>query len=247
MQFELGFRSQILRSDPTREAWLTVGGRKISVRFVMVARARRYILRLQPDGTARLTIPRRGSLQEALRFASKNLAWLERQLLRQACEIKQPIAWGAGTSIWFRGQTVPLLAGTQGAAAIIHFGQESVRVDDPGADLRPKIENHLRKLATGELQARTLELSRWHGIAIARVSVRNQRSRWGSCSPRGTISLNWRLIQTPDFVRDYIILHELAHRREMNHSRRFWREVERLCPNYREAERWLRQHAGLLG
>lgn len=77
-----------------------------------------------------------------------------------------------------------------------------------------------------------MELAALHGIGVARVSVRNQRSRWGSCSRRGTISLNWRLIQTPEEVRDYIILHELPHRRHMNHSLRFWQEVERLCPGY---------------
>ena len=79
------------------------------------------------------------------------------------------------------------------------------------------------------------------------MTVRNQRSRWGSCSRRGTISLNWRLIQAPVFVRDYLILHELAHLKEMNHSRRFWREVARLCPDFAQAERWLKEHASLLG
>jgi predicted metal-dependent hydrolase len=77
--------------------------------------------------------------------------------------------------------------------------------------------------------------------------VRNQRSRWGSCSRRGTISLNWRLIQTPVSVRDYVILHELAHLKEMNHSKRFWREVARLCPDYKEAENWLKRHSGEFG
>jgi len=81
---------------------------------------------------------------------------------------------------------------------------------------------------------------------VKRVTVRGQRTRWGSCSRRGTISLNWRLIQTPEDVRDYIILHELAHLRQMNHSDRFWREVERLCPDYRSAERWLKQQRGWL-
>jgi predicted metal-dependent hydrolase len=82
---------------------------------------------------------------------------------------------------------------------------------------------------------------------VKRVTVRAQRTRWGSCSRRGTVSLNWRLVQTPDFVRDYIILHELAHLRHMNHSARFWREVERLCPEYRTAEHWLKKQGGWLG
>jgi len=76
--------------------------------------------------------------------------------------------------------------------------------------------------------------------------VRNQRTRWGSCSRRGVISLNWRLIQLPAFVSDYVVLHELMHRRQLNHSDKFWREVEQVCPDYRSAERWLKQHSGLL-
>ena len=74
------------------------------------------------------------------------------------------------------------------------------------------------------------------------ASVRDQKSRWGSCSRRGTISLNWRLIQAPEFVTTYIILHELMHLRQMNHSAGFWREVEAVCPSFREAERWLKAH-----
>jgi predicted metal-dependent hydrolase len=101
-------------------------------------------------------------------------------------------------------------------------------------------------LAARELPARVLELAAPHHLPVQRVTVRNQRSRWGSCSRRGTISLNWRLVQTPLFVRDYLVLHELAHLREMNHSSRFWSEVERICPDFPEAERWLKQHSGLL-
>jgi hypothetical protein len=81
---------------------------------------------------------------------------------------------------------------------------------------------------------------------VRRVTVRNQRSRWGSCSRRGTISLNWRILQAPPAVRDYLILHELMHLREMNRSARFWREVERACPDYKQAERWLKHHSALL-
>ena len=82
------------------------------------------------------------------------------------------------------------------------------------------------------------------GVLGQQISVRNQRSRWGSCSAGGTISLNWRLVQTPDFVRDYIIYHELMHLKEMNHSNRFWTRVEEVCPHWRDAERWLKRQPG---
>jgi predicted metal-dependent hydrolase len=108
------------------------------------------------------------------------------------------------------------------------------------------VERHLWKLAAKEFPPRVFELAAAHQLPVRRVTVRNQRSRWGSCSRRGTISLNWRLIQAPPFVRDYLIFHELAHLREMNHSHRFWREVERLCPEFEIAEQWLRKNSSLL-
>jgi predicted metal-dependent hydrolase len=136
--------------------------------------------------------------------------------------------------------------GGDGEAGLVRFGTEVVRASDATGDLRPTIERYLRKLAVRELPVRVFELAVLHNLPVQRVTVRNQRSRWGSCSRRGTISLNWRLVQAPGFVRDYIVLHELAHLKEMNHSRRFWSEVGRLCPDFPEAERWLKQHSSLL-
>jgi predicted metal-dependent hydrolase len=84
-------------------------------------------------------------------------------------------------------------------------------------------------------------------MAVREVSVRNQRTRWGSCTTAGVISLNWRLVQAPESVRDYVIYHELMHLREMNHSDRFWRRVEEVYPDWRDAERWLKRNGSLLG
>jgi len=226
--------------------WLVVGTRRVRLCFVRNRRARRYILRLRPDGTARVTVPRGGSLVEANRFAERSVAWLEQQLLQQALRPRRPETWSAGAEIFFRGERVRLEHGANGEAGLVRFGSEVVPVADTAGDLRPAIERHLRCMAAQELPPRVLELAAAHGLPVRRVTVRNQRSRWGSCSRRGTISLNWRLVQTPVFVRDYLVLHELAHLKQMNHSRRFWIEVARLCPGFREAERWLKQHSSLL-
>lgn len=91
-----------------------------------------------------------------------------------------------------------------------------------------------------ELIPRLASLAAEHGLTVARITIRNQRSRWGSCSRRGVIALNLRLVQTPPAVCDYVLLHELMHLRQQNHSRRYWRLVEEVCPGFREAERWLR-------
>jgi predicted metal-dependent hydrolase len=142
----------------------------------------------------------------------------------------------------FRGETIPLLVEIDG----VRLANQLIPVVETIGDLRVVIERHLRTLAIRELIPRTWDLASLHQVTISRVTVRNQRSRWGSCSAKKTVSLNWRLIQTPAFVSDYIILHELMHLREMNHSRRFWRHVEQVCPEYRKAESWLKAHATLL-
>ena len=234
------------QSVQAEERWLLAGTRRVRLCFVRNRQARRYILRLRPDGTARVTVPRGGVIAEAQRFAERNTAWLERQLLRQALRPLRPVAWLVGMEILFRGNRVRLEAGVNGESGVVRFGGQTLAVADATGDLRPAVEQHLRQLAARELPPRVLELAALHNLPVRRVTVRNQRSRWGSCSRRGTISLNWRLVQAPDFVRDYLVLHELAHLKEMNHSRRFWNEVARLCPGFREAERWLKQHSALL-
>jgi predicted metal-dependent hydrolase len=244
VQFELPFGlGRLLQPD---EQWLRIGARPVRLWLVRNRRARRYVLRLRPDGAARVTIPRGGSAAEAKRFAERNAAWLEKQLLRQATPPRGPQAWTVGTEILFRGERVRLTIGPEGQNGVVSFAGEAVCVPEAVADLRPAVERHLRQLAARELPVRVFELAALHQSPVKRVTVRNQRSRWGSCSRRGTISLNWRLVQTPADVRDYLVLHELAHLKEMNHARRFWQEVERLCPGFREAERWLKQHSSLL-
>lgn len=106
--------------------------------------------------------------------------------------------------------------------------------------LRPYVERWFRERAERELPGMLLALARAHDIEVGRVSIRDQRSRWGACSSRGAITLNWRLIRVPAFVREYVLLHELMHRRELNHSRRFWRLVANCCPRHLEARQWLK-------
>ena len=100
----------------------------------------------------------------------------------------------------------------------------------------------LRKRAEIELPPRLLALAEIQGLTVSRVSVRNQRTRWGSCGRDGHICLNWRLIAMPESVRDYILIHELMHLRRLDHSPAYWRLVAAACPEYREARAWLREN-----
>jgi hypothetical protein len=177
----------------------------IPLQFVRHPRARRYVIRVQPDGTVRVTVPRWGSKRQAQDFADEQRAWIERQ---------------------------------------------QRRVDDRRRQSReqlpPEAIEALRMRATRELPEELRRLAGIHGLAAARVSVRNQRWRWGSCSPQGHICLNWRLVLMPDFVREYVIVHELMHLKRLDHSRAFWKLVMAACPRCTEARRWLRANAHLL-
>jgi predicted metal-dependent hydrolase len=101
----------------------------------------------------------------------------------------------------------------------------------------------LRDRAKRELPPRLLELAAAYGLAVSRVSIRNQRSRWGSCSRNGHICLNWRLVTMPEGVRDYVLIHELMHLKRMDHSPKFWKLVAAACPGYKEARAWLRSQS----
>ena len=226
---------------------LPVGTEQVSFRFVRNPRARRYILRVQREGSVRVTIPRSGSVDFAIDFIKRNTAWLGRQLRRrreEKAQHSQP--WSDGTLFLFRGEQTRLTVRDEGEIKLVQFADHTLCLSLQDSNIRQAVEAYLWSLAAKELVPLTLQAAAQHGVHVPRVVVRNQRSRWGSCSRRGTISLNWRLIQAPPLVRDYLIVHELMHRREMNHSPRFWSLVALACPEYAPAERWLDAHAHLL-
>jgi predicted metal-dependent hydrolase len=171
-------------------------------------------MRVLPDGTVRVTVPRWGSRKEAAAFAAREHAWIEKQQRR--FDERSEHAW---------------LAGRSAPSCIV-----------PGSVGQHLIETELVERARRELVARLGELARIHNLSVERVSIRNQQSRWGSCSHRGHICLNWRLITLPDWVRDYVLVHELMHLKRMDHSPRFWKLVAQACPDYQLARRYLRDH-----
>jgi len=120
--------------------------------------------------------------------------------------------------------------------------QQRGAVAEVGGDAMAAAERELRARAKRELPQRLLELAAQHGLNVRRISIRNQRWRWGSCNRAGHICLNWRLVTMPDSVRDYVLIHELMHLRRMDHSQKFWKLVATACPDYQEARRWLRAH-----
>ncbi len=125
--------------------------------------------------------------------------------------------------------------------------EHRARPPEPGARNVPREGSAeargLRARAKRELPPRLLDLAAQHGLTVTRVSIRNQRWRWGSCSRTGHICLNWRLVQMPDAVRDYVMLHELMHLKRMDHSPKFWKLVAAVCPTFQTSRAFLRAHS----
>jgi len=208
------------------------------IEFVRVRRARRYILRVRPDGTLRVTVPRGGSRREAEQFVRKHQRWICRERDRVRSE-HAPTEWTDGSEILLRGSFVRIVVESRNGTMLVRYGDRQVAATAAG-NVRPAVEDDLKLIARTELVPRLGELAAAHGLAPGAVSIRNQRSRWGSCARNGNIALNFRLVQMPSDVRDYVLLHELMHIRRQDHSRRFWKLVESVCPDFRDAERWLR-------
>lgn len=209
-------------------------------------RARHYRLRIDTDGRAVVTIPRGGSRREADRFLDKHRVWVEEEQTKRARE-GHGRSWQEDTRLLFRGERVVLSLEKDFGRPFVVFADQRVPIADSSMDFRRPICAHLQGLARKELPPRVDIVGRGLGITHNRVSIRNQSTRWGSCSCSGTISLNWRLIQAPTEVAEYVIVHELIHRIEMNHSERFWRRVAEASPDYLEHETWLKDHARELG
>jgi predicted metal-dependent hydrolase len=212
---------------------LSIEGRPFPLVVTRHRRARRYLLRVTQEGALRLTVPQGGSIAAGIRFAASQAAWILQEWGRR----RAATDWRAGTLIWHRG--VPTAIAVD--AGHICWGAECADIR-AGETVRAAVERHLRAQAESFLVARCRELAAFTGLKPLRIAVRNQRSRWGSCSARGAVLLNWRLYQMPAEVCDYVILHELVHLEHPNHSKRFWRGVERVCPDWRSGERWLRRH-----
>src|SRR5260370_820626 len=187
-------------------------------------------------------MPPRGSLKEARAFAQKHGGWIAARLRR----LPQAAPFAPGADVPLRGvshriEHRPRARGTVWAE-IGDDGAQLLCVAGDDAHLARRVRDYLKRSAKRDLEAACRRHAAEIGVAIKRVSVRDQTSRWGSCSTTGVLSFSWRLILAPPFVLDYLAAHEVAHLVEMNHSRRFWRVLERLCPAMQRAKVWLDVH-----
>lgn len=229
---------------------MTVRGLDAPVTVRMSPQARRFVLSVNDARrTGVLTMPAHASLEDAGDFLARHYGWLRARLAK----IPQAVPF-------VHGQTMPL----RGVEHVIDFAGPGRRrgvvwVDGAAADGRSRVcvagdpahaprrlKDWLKREARAELTARANRHAANLGVAPKRIAVRDQTSRWGSCSSSGVLSFSWRVILAPPLVLDYLAAHEVAHLKEMNHSPAFWSLVRRTMPRMDEGRRWLKQHGSAL-
>jgi len=204
--------------------------------------ARRYTLRIHAvDREVVLTMPPRGSVKQAKEFAQKHGGWIAARLRR----LPDIVPFVHGTVLPVRGieHRIDHRRNERGTVWLeTHAGAHLLCVAGATPHLPRRVRDFLKREAKRDLEMASRAAALALGVDIKRVSVRDQSSRWGSCSSAGVLSYSWRLILAPSFVLTYLAAHEVAHLIEMNHSRRFWRLVERICPDMDRAKAWLDVH-----
>lgn len=203
--------------------------------------ARRYTLRIHSASReVVLTMPPRGSLKQAREFAQKHGAWIAARLKR----LPQPVPFADGAMVPLRGVAHRIVhrPGARGTVWIEPGDEPALCVAGDGPHVARRVHDFFKREARRDLEAASKRAAQALGVGLKRVSIRDQSSRWGSCSTTGVLSYSWRLVLAPPFVLDYLAAHEAAHLVEMNHSRAFWRQVMRICPDFKQAKAWLNAH-----
>jgi len=214
------------------------GEPEVRVTLRRSAQARRMSLRISSlDGRVTLTLPKRVSEREGRAFLLEKEDWIRSHLARQP----ERIDVGIGTSLPIEGRTITIKAG---AGRRVKLTEDALVVPEPAPARR--LERYLRELARDRLAAASDLYAERLGRRYSSLTLRDTRSRWGSCSSAGGLMYSWRLILAPPDILHYVAAHEVAHLKEMNHSRAFWATVEDIHGDYRDQRHWLQTEGNAL-
>jgi predicted metal-dependent hydrolase len=205
-------------------------------------RARRIRLRIDAQsGRAILVLPSERHRPEGLRFAARHAGWIRSRL--EPVQARIPLQDGVVLPIMGRAYRV---RHEPTVRSIVHAAGDEILVGGEASHLPVRLISWLRAEALRQTTRRSQALAADIGLRVAKVSVRDTRSRWGSCSAAGALSFSWRLVLAPEGVLDYVVAHEVAHLRVRDHGASFWRLVGELRPSYADERRWLRLHGRTL-
>ena len=223
------------------------------VTVIRSSRRKTATIKVDLEGVS-VRIPADLPLARIEKLVAEKTAWIERKLaeaerkqLGIAGQLEQSSTLADGSRIMVQGQLLPLkLIASDQMKVVQSSDRLEVYADaDLIADkeqLRALVEQWLYRRAVEELNFCVNVYKQRVGVTPSRIQIKDYRARWGSCKPDGSIQLNWRLIHAPMHIMDYVVVHELCHLLEMNHSKHFWSEVERVEPQYKMKRQWLKDN-----
>lgn len=218
-------------------ASLLLDERTVEVTISRSSRARRISLRIDPAHGIVLTLPLRARLEDGLRFLDQTRPWIAQRLDK----IRPALPWREGTAVPILGRP-HLLCHHPHAARGVWTEEDRLCVSGQAEHMSRRITDFLKRQARNVMTAKATDMAARIGRRPGRISIKDTRSRWGSCSSQGSLSLSWRLIMAPEWVLDYVVGHEVAHLAQMNHSPAFWAVVHSLVGDPRPAKAWLKRH-----
>ncbi len=223
-------------------AILDINGRPVPVRVRRNGRARRILLRLDNHGDGVIvTLPKWVPEAEGVAWAEKQAAWVASRLSAMPTRTQ----FSNGAVIPFEGED-HVIRHIPGARRGAWREAREIRVSGQPEHLARRVRDWLKKEARVRLSEQTADTSKLLGLKHGRITIRDTRSRWGSCASNGNLSYCWRLILAPAFVLNYVVAHEVAHLKEPHHGASFWETVAVLDPNMDEGRKWLREHGETL-
>lgn len=212
-----------------------------------LVRSKRKTLSLivETDGTLTVRAPLRMKETDIRHFIKEKIGWIKRKQARAREDARSARQYVDGEMFLYLGVEVPLrLVPDQKPALVIDKVFKLTESAQPQAE--SVFEAWYKKQARMVLRERIAFFARSHNFKPGKLRISSARTRWGSCSPKGTMSFTWRLVMAPPDVIDYVVVHELCHLKEMNHSKAFWAQVEAIIPDYKCRRAWLKNHGKYL-
>ncbi|PIT99646.1 MAG: hypothetical protein COT74_11375 [Bdellovibrionales bacterium CG10_big_fil_rev_8_21_14_0_10_45_34] len=219
---------------------------------VKVSRRRRrprLFVTVHHTGNVSVNVAQRTTSAEIVQFLEESRSWIQKKLIESAVRISQLKRFSLTdlTTLPWLGEELPVrivphkfARGQMQKCSSEGFTIHTSRFDEDS--LRKLLRSYYKEAGSNYLSLRASTISEKTGLEPATLKFRDYKTRWGSCSSKGQVELNWRLVAAHPSVSDYVIVHELAHLKEMNHSRNFWNLVEQHCPNFRQSKQWLKDN-----
>ena len=223
---------------------ILIDNQPVIVSFRCNSKAKRIILRLTRESSGVVvTLPKNVNAARALAFVEKSVPWISKHLKQRTPRT----VLGHGSVIPLRGipHEVRAITARRGVITVDPVAQ-FIHVPGDPLHVSRRLQDWLKAQAKADLTAASIRYAKAMDVSVKRISIRDQKSRWGSCSASGDLSYNWRLILAPSHILDYVAAHEVAHRQHMNHGPKFWRLVLKHCPHASTAKHWFKSNGSEL-